>query len=115
FIVDGQWIFDPRNNLKEDDGYDSYNSGYFHYNYTFKLNGYTNAKKVFVVGSFNNWKENQLLMHRSGDGWLLSVYLGEGTHSYKFIVDGEWILDPANKVIRSDGQGNFNSVIGLGD
>jgi 1,4-alpha-glucan branching enzyme len=43
------------------------------------------------------------------------MYLREGTHSYKFIVDNEWILDPANKITRPDGKGHENSFIGSGD
>jgi 1,4-alpha-glucan branching enzyme len=41
--------------------------------------------------------------------------LRDGLHTYKFIVDGQWITDPANKRVRPDGEGNFNSVTGIGD
>ncbi len=40
---------------------------------------------------------------------------GRLTHAYKFIVDGEWITDPANKVTRPDGMGHLNSFLGIGD
>lgn len=115
FIVDGQWIYDMNNNKREKDGEGGYNSIYFHYNYTFTLHGYTNAKRVILAGSFNNWNEKELVMQRSGDGWKLPLFLNVGTHAYKFIVDGEWILDPVNKVTRPDGSGNFNSFMGFGD
>jgi len=115
FIIDGNWISDPNNNVKEKDGYGNYNSTYFHPTYTFRLKGYEDAKKVFVAGSFNNWKENELAMHKVNGGWELNLYLSEGTHTYKFIVDGNWVLDPANKVARPDGNGNANSVLSLGE
>lgn len=115
FIIDGEWIYDLNNNVKEDDGYGSYNSTYFHHNYTFRLNGYTGAKKVILAGEFNNWNEKELPMKKTANGWELNLYIGEGTHTYKFIVDGEWILDPANKTVRPDGNGNINSVMGIGD
>jgi 1,4-alpha-glucan branching enzyme len=113
--VDGQWIHDPNNNLREPDGHKGYNSTYFHHNYTFRLNGYPSAKKVVVAGSFNEWNEKQLVMQKAPGGWELDLYLGTGSHTYKFIIDGAWLLDPENKVVRPDGQGHFNSAIALGD
>ncbi|MEO6168911.1 MAG: glycogen-binding domain-containing protein [Chitinophagales bacterium] len=115
FIIDGQWIHDLNNSKREDDGNSGYNSIYFHYNYIFRLAGYSNAKKVILAGSFNNWNEKELQMQHTANGWQLPVYLNEGTHAYKFIVDKEWVLDPANKVTRPDGKGNFNSFMSLGD
>jgi hypothetical protein len=115
FIVDGKWIDDPNNELKEDDGHYGFNSVFFKNNYTFKLEGYSDAKKVYLTGSFNNWSENEIKMQRSADGWFSNVYLRDGLHTYKFIVDGNWILDPRNKRVRPDGEGNFNSEIGTGD
>lgn len=115
FIIDGQWIHDLNNNKREDDGNGGYNSIYFHYNYIFRLAGYNAAKKVILAGSFNDWNEKELQMVHTASGWQLPIYLNEGTHAYKFIVDKEWILDPANKVTRPDGKGNFNSFMSLGD
>ena len=115
FIVDGQWIHDPNNNRREADGASGYNSIYFHNNFVFKLSGYTSAKRVVVTGSFNNWSEKELVMQQTSGGWQLPVYLSEGTHAYKFIVDKEWMLDPQNKVTRPDGKGNFNSYMSFGD
>ncbi|MFI5172841.1 MAG: glycogen-binding domain-containing protein [Chitinophagales bacterium] len=115
FIIDGNWKYDENNSLKEPDGYGSYNSTYFRYNYSFLLKGFSEKKNVVVSGSFNNWNELELKMKRSADGWKLDAYLGEGMYTYKFIVDGEWMLDPENKNVRDDGTGNFNNFIGLGD
>jgi hypothetical protein len=115
FIVDGRWLHDPNNQSKEDDGEAGYNSILYCYNHVFRLRGYANAKKVFVTGSFNGWKKKELQMNRVTDGWELPVYLEEGTHAYKFIVDGTWINDPDNKIVRSDANGNLNSFMGIGD
>lgn len=115
FIVDGRWMHDPENRIKEEDGQSGYNSVAYCYNYTFNLNGYTDAKNVIVTGSFNGWNEKELKMTKTMTGWSLPVFIREGTHAYKFIVDGIWINDPANKVIRPDGKGNFNSFMGIGD
>ncbi len=115
FIVDGNWTEDRYNALKEDDGHDGYNSTYYQTNFTFNLKGYKDARKVVIAGSFNNWDENELKMLPTPDGWIANLFLQDGLHTYKFIVDGNWINDPANKRVRADGEGNFNSVVGTGD
>jgi hypothetical protein len=114
FIVDGQWISDPNNRLTEYDGYGGENSIYYHENYTWKLEGFTDAREVILAGSFNNWDEGQLKLKRSDSGWELPVYLRDGTHTYKYIVDGQWITDPSNPKTLADGEGNINSVISKG-
>lgn len=54
FIVDNDWRTDKDNALTENDGMGNDNSVYFKTNYTFTLNGYVTAKKVYLAGSFNN-------------------------------------------------------------
>lgn len=115
FIVDGRWIHDPYNKQKERDGQGGFNSVFYCYNYVFRLNGYLNARNVVLAGSFNDWQPNRLKMKKTETGWELPVYLEEGTHAYKFVVDGQWITDPANKVYRADANGNVNSFMGIGD
>jgi hypothetical protein len=114
FIVDGDWMVDNDNQLKENDGQGNINSVFYKTNTVFTLNGFTNAKKVFLAGSFNNWKPNALLMNRTSTGWTVPVYLAEGTHTYKFVVDGKWIKDENNNEKLPDGHGDFNSVIRFG-
>jgi len=115
YIIDGKWSNDSYNKLREQDTYHGYNNIFFCYNYKFVLNGYPDAGKVMVAGSFNQWNESELRMIRFRGSWVLPLYLREGTHAYKFKVDGDWITDPANKVTRPDGRGNINSFLGLGD
>ncbi|HKL03822.1 MAG TPA: hypothetical protein VJ911_09105 [Cryomorphaceae bacterium] len=115
YIVDGNWIRDPNNNLREDDGYRDYNSIMYRYNHEFKLKGHTDAKKVVLTGSFNDWNEKALRMAKTEAGWVIPVYIKQGTYNYKFIVDKEWITDPTNPKLRDDGSGNENSVISIGD
>ena len=115
YIIDGKWSNDSYNKLREQDTYHGYNNIFFCYNYKFVLNGYPDAGKVMLAGSFNGWNESELRMIRFRGSWVLPMYLREGTHAYKFKVDGNWITDPANKVTRPDGRGNMNSFLGLGD
>ena len=115
YILDGTWTLDPYNKLSEWDNHTTNNSIVYCYNYMFRLRGHPSAHQVILAGSFNNWDQKELKMIHIGDSWLISVYLREGTHTYKFIVDKEWVTDPGNKQKTPDGNGGFNSVIGLGD
>jgi len=115
YILDGRWSQDPFNRLHEEDANGGYNSTVYCYNHIFRLRGYPSAHKVILAGSFNNWNEKELRMIRIDGSWLINLYLRDGTHAYKFIVDNNWITDPENKLKRPDGSGNYNSVIGLGD
>lgn len=62
----------------------------------FKLNGYENAKEVFVSGTFNSWSPNNIPMEKEGNSWVAMVETEPGETGYKFIVDGKWITDPDN-------------------
>lgn len=115
FIVNGHWLEDPNNNNKEFDYEGGSNSVYYVTNKIFELKGYEYAKKVVLTGSFINWEEERLPMKKTKAGWIISVYLKEGTHLYKFIVDKNWITDPTNKLTRIDRDGHVNSVFALGD
>ena len=114
FIADGNWMIDTDNLLSENDGEGNINSVFFKTNTVFTLNGFQNAKKVFLAGSFNNWKPDQLLMKKTSFGWQLPLYLAEGTHTYKFVADGSWYADEKNPEKLPDGQGDFNSVLRIG-
>ncbi len=114
FIVDGQWIYDEQNRLKESDGLRGYNSVYFRYNHRFFLPGYPQARSVYVAGSFNNWSTTELPLTRWMGGWVIEVYVREGMHRYKFYVDKEWVLDPRNPDVRPDQSGYMNNYFGIG-
>ena len=114
FVVDGKWMTDKNNLLRENDGLGNINSVYFKTNVVFTLSGFTNAKHVFVAGSFNNWHEKELRMVKIQGGWQLPLYLAEGTHTYKFIVDGQWHSEEKKLSQLPDGNGGYNSVIEIG-
>jgi CubicO group peptidase (beta-lactamase class C family) len=80
-------------------------------NTTFKLDGYGNAKVVALAGTFNNWNQAQIFFTKEKDTWVCRVELPPGKHQYKFVVDGNWILDPANPLTEDDGSGNKNSLL----
>lgn len=115
YIIDGKWTPDPFNRQKENDGAGGNNSVLFCYNYTFQLPGFSSAKNVIVSGSFNNWRTHDFPMQHINGKWVRGMYLREGTHAYKFIVDGDWVLDPANPVIHEDNDGNLNNYVSIGE
>lgn len=114
FIIDGNWTVDRDDINNENDGMGNDNSVFYKTNYTFKLDGYSTAKRVYLAGSFNGWRENELQMQRTPTGWAIPVYLSEGTHTYRFIADGNWFADPANPDKLPNEFNEYNSVIRLG-
>jgi hypothetical protein len=114
FIVDGNWITDKDNRLTENDGLGNVNSVFYKTNTVFRLHAYNNAKKVYLSGSFNNWKPAELLMNETPSGWDLPLYLADGTHTYRFVVDGKWLADPQNSETLPNEFNDVNSVIRIG-
>jgi hypothetical protein len=80
-------------------------------NYTFRLSEYPAARQVYLAGDFNDWNPKGLPMSRRGDAWECTVHISPGKHRYKFVVDGKWILDPANPLWEENEHGTGNSVL----
>jgi hypothetical protein len=114
YIIQGRWTTDPNNLQDADDGDGNVNSVYYKYNYTFKLKGYTSAHKVTVAGNFNKWNADELKMERHGNTWEKQLYLGDGKHEYRFIVDDRLVNDPSNTIKEKD-DGKINSVLTVGE
>lgn len=111
FIVDGQWLHDPRNPHTIKNQYHTLNSVYeIKREVRFELAGFEDAESVWLAGSFTDWEEGALRMHREGKAWVASLPLTGGKHWYKFIVDGKWMTDPDNPVKEYDWDGHLNSV-----
>ena len=115
FIIDGRWSTDQDNANVENDGMGNDNSVYYKTNYTFKLDGYSKAKKVNLAGSFNNWNEKELPMQSVAGGWALPVYLPRGTHTYRFFADRKWFMDSANTERFPNEYNSYNSVVRIGN
>lgn len=78
--------------------------------HTFKLKGFADAKEVWVAGSFNGWAQQANRLVRRDDAWVGEAELEPGRTTYKFVVDGQWLIDPANA--RTEGKGQYqNSVL----
>ena len=76
----------------------------------------TNANKVSIAGSFNNWSADANPLTNYGDGvWKAAIELQANYYQYKIVVDGNWIPDPKNDWKINDGGDNFNSVVKVGN
>src|ERR1035437_316378 len=72
----------------------------------------SNAKRVSLCGEFNGWSPTATPMKRHDDGhWETAVALAPGRYQYKFLVDGEWIADPAAQTNVPNEHGSLNSVV----
>ena len=70
------------------------------------------AKKVFVAGSFNEWKPEETPLMCLGDGrWAGDLVVKPGRHEYLFVVDGQWLPDPNAKESVLNPFGGRNSVL----
>lgn len=111
FIVDGEWMADPANANKVRNEFLGFNSVIeIDTEVTFILPGYDDADKVVLAGDFNDWSPSDYHMKKTDKGWIFTTRLVGGKYHYKFIVDGNWMTDPNNKVKEYDGKGNINSV-----
>lgn len=71
----------------------------------------SSATRVAIAGDFNNWNSVKDWLIKNGDTWEIEILLAKGKHVYKFIVDGNWKIDPLNPDTEDDNLGGKNSVI----
>ena len=73
------------------------------------------ARRVSLVGSFNQWGANGIVLDPVSDGTTFAgtVELPPGTYEYMFVVDGRWVTDPAAEERRDDGFGRQNALLRL--
>ena len=81
--------------------------------HTFQYKPDNEVKNISVIGSFNNWnRSTNKLTDKDGNGiFKTEIPLEPGHYTYKFNVDGEEILDPANSETEPTGFDGFNSVL----
>ena len=74
----------------------------------------SDAKKVILMGDFNNWNPKKHPMKKDDNGkWTKAVILPPGQYEYKFLVDGKWKEDPQNDRICPNNLGTYNNVFNL--
>lgn len=75
------------------------------------------ARNVYIAGDFNGWNSLINSLTRGEDGvWRIILKLrGNRNYEYKYVVDGNWILDPNNENKIEDVAGGYNSIIYLNE
>jgi len=67
--------------------------------------------EVYVAGSFNGWNPKKHKLIYSSGSCSTSFLLPAGRYEYKFVVDGEWCVDPACPNRSPNGLGTLNSIL----
>ena len=78
--------------------------------FMFQPRGDVELARVQLVGNFNDWTPRTMRRRKDGS-YAASVKLTPGTHEYKFIVDGQWLVDPDNSAWAVNPFGTLNSVV----
>ena len=134
FVVDGNWLADENAAETADDGFGGQNSvvdvavgaapaapaggaATTGEGVLFSYDAGGSVGSCYVAGEFNGWNPTGTLMSDDdGDGvYTCTVPLAAGTYMYKFVVDGNWLQDPANPNGAEDGFGGQNSVLTVGE
>ncbi|XP_038692316.1 protein PTST homolog 2, chloroplastic isoform X2 [Tripterygium wilfordii] len=69
------------------------------------------ASEVLLAGSFDGWT-SQRKMEKSSTGiFSVSLKLYPGKYEIKFIVDGEWRVDPLRPIVNNNGYENNTLII----
>ena len=121
FLIDGErWVADGTNPYRRPNPFGTYNSSVVVGNpivsprvegrrATFLVYD-PNAKSINIAGSFTGWQPSPMYPNKNDPGmWGISLTLPPGVYTYKYIIDGEWIVDPENLSPLDDGSGNVNS------
>lgn len=71
------------------------------------------GRTVCLAGSFNDWEpdNSQMAYNSVKKCYQLNMELAPGYYEYKFVINGEWVLDEANPNFAANDFGTLNSVI----
>ncbi|MFO7860839.1 MAG: glycogen-binding domain-containing protein [Desulfosalsimonas sp.] len=70
------------------------------------------AEEVCIGGDFNGWNPQKHHFKRKAGGfWEKAIMLKPGRYEYKFRVNGDWCIDPANNQVCDNIFGTRNNVI----
>ena len=69
------------------------------------------AMDVKVLGTFNEWEGDSVVLDPEGDGWWSAIAtIAVGEHRFRYWVDGHWFTDFASYGVELDKFG-WNSVL----
>lgn len=70
------------------------------------------GSEVFLAGSFNSWdaRRHQMKDTRGNGKYTITLKLPKGEHEYKFVINGNWVVDPECQDWVRNSLGTLNSV-----
>ena len=69
------------------------------------------AEMVELSGSFNDWATKFRMSYDNlTDMWFITIHLQKGKYNYKYIVDGQWMCNETEKMVKGD-KGEINNEI----
>ena len=79
---------------------------------TFQITA-TPQSEVYLAGTFNNWdpKRHKMKDTRDTGKYSIALVLPKGEHEYKFIINGNWVVDPECQNWVRNSLGTLNSVV----
>lgn len=70
------------------------------------------ASSVKIAADFTGWEKCPVDLSKSKNGvWSAAIPLPPGQYSYRFIVDGQWCVDPASMERTPNPPGAMESVV----
>ena len=70
------------------------------------------AKRVCIVGSFNNWSPQSHCMLKRSEEWSFRLFLAPGRYQYVLLIDDYlWESDPGAFLTEETGFGTRNSIL----
>ncbi|KAJ4916547.1 5'-AMP-activated protein kinase-related [Raphanus sativus] len=69
------------------------------------------ASEVLLTGSFDGWSTQRKMKKAQNGVFSLSLKLYPGKYQVKFIVDGQWKVDPLRPIVTCDGHENNLLII----
>ncbi|MDX9846116.1 MAG: alpha-amylase family glycosyl hydrolase [Tenuifilaceae bacterium] len=72
-------------------------------------------KTVQLTGQINDWNPSKTNLEKVDGVWKITLLLNPGKYHYQVVIDGKWMLDPANPEIEDNNIGGQNSVLRVGE
>lgn len=69
------------------------------------------ARWVEIAGDFNHWIPEAMMRREGEELWQKIIPISSGNFRYKFIVDGEWQIDPYQPTQQMNAYGTFDSYL----
>jgi hypothetical protein len=82
---------------------------------TFQLPASLKARRIFVVGSFNDWNITATPLQRDEEGtWRARIDLPNGqTYEFRYWIDGQWWADRQADGLMPSVCGDYNAIVDL--